>query len=161
MFCDIAMLKNVTSHLFEEIVGNLLQIIYMKVSCANCVWLRDELFSENLAADTEVFIAYKFILHQNIYISTNGVQLLTILRASHTEGFLSKGVLAICNKLGGEHPYWNIVSIKFLYIFIDIALRHGCSPVNFLHISGGRLLNNLTTLWVTKLHFFNNNICFL
>ena len=63
MFCDIAMLKNVTSHLFEEIVGNLLQIIYMKMSCANCVWLRDEIFSENLAADTEVFIASKFILY--------------------------------------------------------------------------------------------------
>ena len=37
-------------------------------------------------------------------------------RSSHPEVFLEKGVLKICRK------------------FIEIALRHGCSPVNLRHI---------------------------
>ena len=30
----------------------------------------------------------------------------------------------------GEHPCRNAISIKLLCNFIEIALRHGCSPVN-------------------------------
>ena len=37
--------------------------------------------------------------------------------------FLRKVVLKICRKFTGEHPYRS-----------EITLRHGCSPVNFLHI---------------------------
>ena len=36
-------------------------------------------------------------------------------RSSHLEVFLGKGVVLLCN-------------------FIEIALRHGCSPVSWLHI---------------------------
>ena len=48
-------------------------------------------------------------------------------------------------QITGEHPWWNAMSIKF-----QIALRHGCSPVNLQHIfrttfpkntSGGLLLS--------------------
>ena len=45
-------------------------------------------------------------------------------RSSHPEVFLVKGVLKICHKFKGEHPC----------NFIEIALRHGCSPVNLRHI---------------------------
>ena len=48
--------------------------------------------------------------------------------------FLVKGVLKICNKFTGEHPCRSVISIKLLYNFIGITLRHGCSPVNLLHI---------------------------
>ena len=37
--------------------------------------------------------------------------------------FLRKVVLKICRKFTGEHPCRS-----------EITLRHGCSPVNFLHI---------------------------
>ena len=46
----------------------------------------------------------------------------------------------------------NMISIKLLCNFIEIALRHGCSPVGLLHIlrtrfykdtSGGLLLSHL------------------
>ena len=49
--------------------------------------------------------------------------------------FLGKGVLEICSKFIGEHPCRNVISIKLQSNFIEIALRHGCSPINLLHIS--------------------------
>ena len=48
--------------------------------------------------------------------------------------FLGKGVLKICRKATGEHPCRSVISIKLPINFIEIALRHGCSPVTFLHI---------------------------
>ena len=46
------------------------------------------------------------------------------------EVFLRKGVLKICGKFTGEHPCRSVISN-----IIEIALRHGCCPVNLLHIS--------------------------
>ena len=48
--------------------------------------------------------------------------------------FLVKGVLKICNKSTGQHPCRSVISIKLQSNFIEITLRHGCSPVNLLHI---------------------------
>ena len=55
-------------------------------------------------------------------------------RNSPPEVFLEKGVLKICSKLTGEHPCLSVISIKLLCNFIEITLRHGCSPVNLLNI---------------------------
>ena len=69
-------------------------------------------------------------------------------RSSPPEVFLGKGVLKICSRFTGEHPYRRGISIK-LSNFIEIALRHVCSLVNFPHnfrapfyknTSGGLLL---------------------
>ena len=57
-----------------------------------------------------------------------------IYRSSHPEVFLVKGVLKICSKRTGEHPCRSAISIKLKSKFIEIALRHGCFPVNLLHI---------------------------
>ena len=78
--------------------------------------------------------------------------------------FLEKGVLKICSKFTGEHPYRcaisicskftvehpyrSVISIKLACSFIEITLRHGCSPIKLLHIfrtpfsknTSGRLL---------------------
>ena len=85
------------------------------------------------------------------------------VKNSPSEVFLRKGVLKTCSKFTGEHQCRSAISIKLqskatllkstlLKIqsnFIEIALRHGCSPVNLLHIfrtpfsknpSGGLLL---------------------
>ena len=51
-----------------------------------------------------------------------------------TEVFLRTGVLKICRKFIREHPFQSVILIKLLCKFIDTALRHGCSPVNLLHI---------------------------
>ena len=50
-------------------------------------------------------------------------------RSNHSEVLLGKGILKVCSKFTGEHPYWSAISIK-----LQITLRHGCSPVNSLHI---------------------------
>ena len=72
------------------------------------------------------------------------------LRSSRSDVFLVEGVLKICSKFTGEHPCRNVISIKLQSNFIEITLRHGCSPVNLLHIfripfskntSGGLLLD--------------------
>ena len=34
-----------------------------------------------------------------------------------------------------EHPCQSVISIKLQSSFIEITLRHGCSPVNLLHFS--------------------------
>ena len=78
-----------------------------------------------------------------------------IYRSSHPEVFLEKGVLKICNKLTEEHLCRSVISIKLLCNFIEITLRHGCSPVNLLHIfrapftknTSERLLLNLILLY--------------
>ena len=51
-----------------------------------------------------------------------------------SEIFLGKSVLRIYNKFIGEHPCQSMISKKLLWNFIEVALRHGCSPVIFLHI---------------------------
>ena len=92
--------------------------------------------------------------------------------SSLSEVFLGKGVLKICSKFAGEHLCWSVISIKLLCNFIKITLRHGCYPVNFLHIfrtpfskntSGGLLLDSLTTFSLNKTgrqKMFLNYFCF-
>ena len=52
------------------------------------------------------------------------------------------GDLKICDKFTAEHPCRNVISLKLLYNFIEITLRHGCSPVNLLHIFRTTFLKN-------------------
>ena len=70
-----------------------------------------------------------------LYFPTN----LLMFRSSHPEVFLGKGVLKICSKFTGEHPCQSAISIKLICNFMEITLRHGCSPVFFLRTPlGGR-----------------------
>ena len=57
-------------------------------------------------------------------------------RSSCRKVFLGKAVLKICSQFTGEHPCRSVISIKLQSNFIEIALWHGCSPVNWLHIFG-------------------------
>ena len=43
-------------------------------------------------------------------------------------------LLKICSKCTGEHPCQSLISIKLLRSFIEIKLRHECSPVSLLCI---------------------------
>ena len=44
------------------------------------------------------------------------------------------GFLKICCKFTIEDPCQSVISIKMLCKFIEITLKHGCYPVNLLHI---------------------------
>ena len=59
-------------------------------------------------------------------IATNG--------SSCPEVFIGKAVMKICSKFTGEYPYRSVISVKLQSNFIEITLRHGCSPVNLLLI---------------------------
>ena len=73
-------------------------------------------------------------------------------RSSHPEVFLS--ILKLCSKLTGKHPCRSAISLKLQSNFIEIALQHGCSPVNLLHVfrivfpknTSGRLLLEIANL---------------
>ena len=63
-----------------------------------------------------------------------------LFRSSHPEVFLGKGLLEICSKFTGEHLCQIAISIKLQSRAVaeqlfEIALRHGCSPVNLLIFS--------------------------
>ena len=81
-------------------------------------------------------------------------------RSSTSEVFLQKADLKICKKLKGKQPCRSAISIKLLCNFIEITLRHRCSPVNLLHIfrtsfpkntSRRLLLNILIIIWLFSL----------
>ena len=86
-------------------------------------------------------------------------------RSSHSEVSLRKGILKIYSKYTGEHPCRSVISIKLLVTllkshfdmvasnFIEIALRHGCSPVNLLHIFRTPFLRNTSELLLLKQHY--------
>ena len=80
--------------------------------------------------------------------------------------FLEKSVLKICSKLTAEYPCRIAIPIKFQSNFIKVTLRHGCSPVNLLHIFRTPFLKNTSEglfLNITLITFVfetvNSNIC--
>ena len=101
------------------------------------------------------------VRHLESYTLTNGIQktkehlegdvypfeiFIETIRNSPPDVFLRKVVLKICSKVTEKHPCRGVICN-----FIEITLRHGSSPVNFLHIfrthflkdtSGGLLLKS-------------------
>ena len=69
------------------------------------------------------------------------LKLLGKYESNPLEVFLGKGVLKIYSKFTGKHPCRSVISIQ-LWNFIETTLRHGCSPVNFLHIFNALFLQN-------------------
>ena len=59
---------------------------------------------------------------------------LVLGRSSQPGVFLAKFILKICSKCTGDHPCRRVISMNLQSNFIEITLRHGCSPVNLLHI---------------------------
>ena len=52
----------------------------------------------------------------------------------HDQKQLIRGVLKVCSKFTGEHSCLSVISINLQSNFIEITLRHQCSPVNLLHV---------------------------
>ena len=72
-------------------------------------------------------------LSQNNYFlaSFRWVQLLSRKSSSSSpELLLGKKILKICSKFTGDHQCQIVISIKLLCSFTEIALWHGCFPVD-------------------------------
>ena len=96
-------------------------------------------------------LRYNFTLNQN-WRKINTPLCRTKIRLSlkqKNEYFKTSllGVLKICRKFKREYPGQSLFSIKLLWNFIEIALRHECSPVNLLHIFRTPLTKN-TSGWL-------------
>ena len=96
--------------------------------------------SQNLPVQLlKIFFILKICVKYFLLIKSRNLKVLpqyfvALAKSSHSEVFLEKGVLKICSKFTGEHPYRSAISIKLLCNFIEITLRQGCFPVNLLHI---------------------------
>ena len=80
--------------------------------------------------------SFKCADFRKVFIST-GIIFETLgssYRSGPPEMALGKRFLKIYNKFTGDHPCRSVISVKFQNNFIEITLRHECSPVNFLHI---------------------------
>ena len=69
----------------------------------------------------------------------------------------TKNMKIFCNKFVGEHPCRGVILINLQSNFSEIALLHGCSPVNLLYIYGTPFSRNTTgwlllTLFVSFFH---------
>ena len=95
-----------------------------------------------------------FLVHHELIIVD------CIARSSPSLVFLQKAVLKLCSKFTREQTCQSVISIKLQGNFIEIALRHICSPLNLLHIFirtpfykktyGGLFLHCLPYLILTK-----------
>ena len=46
-----------------------------------------------------------------------------------------RGVLKICSRITGEHPWRSVILTELQSSFMEITLRHWCSPVNLLQVA--------------------------
>ena len=70
-------------------------------------------------------------IFQNI---KNALKVCLISQAALQTSSFIKVFLKIYSKFTGEHPCRRAFSINLQSKFIEIALRHGCSPVNLMYI---------------------------
>ena len=80
------------------------------------------------------------------------------IQSSRPEVFLRKSVLKICRKFTGERPCQSAISIKLQSNFIEIALWHGCFPVNLLHIFRTSSLKNTSGWLLLTIEVKSNSI---
>ena len=118
--------KNVESMLMEVALKSLLLNLNIE--------LRTRLSGHKLEDRLTIYIIKKNIKHGKVTLN-NVIQWVYCWFdwSSHPEVFLEKEVLKICRKFTGEHLCRSVISIKLKRKFIEIALRHECSPVNLLH----------------------------
>ena len=104
-------------------------------SCFFCSWVFIFVF---FIKPSNFYFRFIYFLFVYIFFSFNTKDLslfvLALVRSSRREVLLGKVVLKICSKFTEEHGCRSMISINLFCNFIETALRHGCSPVNLLHI---------------------------
>ena len=83
-----------------------------------------------------VHVGLKWMIYFSSSLSESWSQLnesKLLFQKQPSRGVLRKCFLKICSQFTGEHSCRSMISIKLLCNFIEITLRHVCSPVNLLH----------------------------
>ena len=84
-----------------------------------------------------IFLSGRLYMMYNLI--TSNYWIIWDIQKQPLKGVLRKGVLKVCSEFTGEHPCQSAISIKLICNFMEITLRHGCSPVFFLRTPlGGR-----------------------
>ena len=97
--------------------------------------LANGLFSQNTIFPKQHFFHLRRLAGFWIHLCVNeNFSHEDLTRSSPPEVFLGKCVMKIWSKFTGEYPCRSAISLKLLCNFIEIALWHGCSPVNLLYI---------------------------
>ena len=112
----------------------LTNLIYQKLLILLNFHCQKTSFSVNTNLDTKAKV-----FHESIWcfmkVPLNCISWNALKEKCHSVSLpLEKGILKICSRFTGEHPYRCVISINLQSEFIGIILRHGCSPVNLLHI---------------------------
>ena len=99
---------------------------FYRTPLGNCFWkgldgnILLKQYSENELNDARTNFVYIKVI--------TGLVVITRLRSSLPEVFLWKSVMKNCSKFTGEHSCRSVISTKLRCKFIEITLRHGCSP---------------------------------
>ena len=73
-----------------------------------------------------------------------------IVEAALQKCSYEKVFLKICSKSTGEHPCRSAVPIKLQSNFVEVTLRHGCSPIILLYIFRTSFLKNTSRRLLLK-----------
>ena len=106
-----------------------------------CIW--DQVFKTGLSKFLKAVFHKLCLVHSWILCSYRALSnIYGVARSSRSEVFLKQGILKISSKFTGDHPCRNAILIKLQSNFIEITLRHGCFPVNLLHVFRTPFLKN-------------------
>ena len=101
---------------------------------------------------------FKLLVNQASFKSLTDQSKLSVKsRSSHPEMFLGKCSKNMQQIYRWKNPCRSVVSMKLLCNFIETTFRHGCSPVNLLHIFRTPFLKNLLDLMSLD-YVFNTKI---
>ena len=77
--------------------------------------------------------------HTSVWIKKHNERSFTIhwndFQTQSSRGVVIESVLEMCSKFTRERTCRSVTSTKLQRNFFEITLRHGCSPVNLLHLS--------------------------
>ena len=137
-------LQDMSSRRFQDVLQGVFKTSLQDIFKTSTRRLQDVLEDRKLLRWRRVEDVFETCLEDVLKTSSRptNVCLGYSFRSSHQRCSVTKGVLKICSKFTGEHPCRSVISIKLLCNFIEIALWHGCPPVNLLHIFTTIFLNN-------------------
>ena len=99
-------------------------------------------------------------MNSAFHLKENNQQKQPSRSSQSSEAAAVQGVLKICIRFTGEHPCRSAISIKLHSSIIEMVLRHGCSPVNLLHIFRTPFRRN-TSGWLLLNQYRLRNVYYL
>ena len=130
LYCFLLLTILFTLHVFDKFHHS---IVYCSVAAAtvNCWWTSRSCFfifsvsccSWNPLSDFSENYCMESFEKEDLISFSKGIS-----RRTYPEVFPRKGVLKICSNFTGEHQCRSVALIKLLCNFIEITLRHWCSP---------------------------------